>query len=262
MAIEEFDVFVIGTGRSGRDVAKACAKAGKRVAIADNREYGGVCANRGCDPKKVLVGFAELLDRSENLDGKGIAKQPEINWADLQKFKTTFTDAVPFVNERKLKENDVVLYHQSPRFLDEQTLSVEGKTVKAKKIVIASGQKHKPLYFEGSQHLLTSDDFLELKELPNSMVFIGGGYIGMELAHVAARCGVEVTIIHPHKRPLNNFDPDMVDFLVKASENIGVNFKFNARANKIEKTDSGFKVFAKQGKKTISVKADRVFNSA
>lgn len=262
MAIEEYDVFVIGTGNSGRSVAEACVDAGKRVAIADNREYGGVCANHGCDPKKVLVSFTEILERSENLSGKGITKQPEINWADVQKFKTTFTDPVPFVNERKLKEKDIVLYRQSPKFLDEHTLSVEGKTVKAKKIVIASGQKHKPLYFEGSQHLLNSDDFLELKKLPERMVFIGGGYIGMELAHVAIRCGVKVTVIHPHERPLNNFDSDMVDYLIKASEDVGVKFKFKARANKIEKTEGGFKVFAKQGEKTISVKAEMVFNSA
>src|SRR5699024_3024758 len=114
MGIESYDVFVMGTGRSGRDVAQACAKAGQRVAIADYREYGGVCANRGCDPKKVLVSFTEILECAENMKGKGIVDPPTWSWEDLQQFKSTFTDAVPFVNERKLKEKGVVLYHQSP----------------------------------------------------------------------------------------------------------------------------------------------------
>ena len=104
MAIEEFDVFIIGTGTAGKKVAYACAKAGWSVAIADNREYGGTCANRGCDPKKVLVGITEVLERSRDLKGKGIIDTPEANWQDLMEFKKTFTDAVPFATERDLEE--------------------------------------------------------------------------------------------------------------------------------------------------------------
>src|SRR5690606_14914707 len=92
MAIKEYDVFVIGTGTAGKSVAYDCAAEGMKVAIADNREFGGTCANRGCDPKKVLVGITEAMQLSENLKGKGIVSVPEINWQDLQKFKSAFTD--------------------------------------------------------------------------------------------------------------------------------------------------------------------------
>src|SRR5690625_1757098 len=263
MATEEFDLFVIGTGRSGKDVANAGAEAGWRVAIADNQEYGGVCANRGCDPKKVLASFTEILQRAKQSKGNGITKLPEFSWKDLQKFKLkNFTDAVPFVNERNLKEKGIKLYHQSPMFLDENTLSVEGKTVKAKNIVIASGQKPRPLYFEGSQYLLTSEDFLNLEELPKSMIFIGAGLVGMEFSHIAARCGVDVTMIHSGERPLEDFDADMIDYLVKTSKDLGIKFLFNARANKIEKLKSGFKVHANRKGKDITAKSDLVFNSA
>lgn len=261
MAIEKYDLLVIGTGRSGRDVAQACAEKGWRVAIADDREYGGVCANRGCDPKKVLVSFTEIIDRAIKMNGNGITSLPKTSWKDLQKFKHTFTDAVPYVNEKKLKDKGIILYHQSPKFLDENTLSVEGKTIEADKIVIAVGQIPMPLYFEGAQHLLTSEDFLGLEELPKSMVFIGGGFIGMEFAHIAARMGVKVTLMHSHERPLNNFDSDMVDKLVEASEAIGIKFIFQARANKVEKSASGFQVSADQNGKTVKVKADMVFNA-
>lgn len=262
MAIKEFDLFVIGTGRSGKDVANAGAEAGWRVAIADNQEYGGVCANRGCDPKKVLASFTEILQRAKQSKGNGITKLPEFSWKDLQKFKLNFTDAVPFVNERNLKEKGIKLYHQSPMFLDKNTLSVEGKTVKAKKIVIASGQKPMPLHFEGSQYLLTSEDFLSLEELPKSIVFIGAGLVGMEFAHIAARCGVDVTIIHAGERPLKGFDTDMINHLVKISEDLGIKFLFNARANKIEKLKSSFKVHADQKGKKVIGKAELVLNAA
>lgn len=203
MAIKEFDVFVIGTGTAGKQVATQCVNAGLKVAIADNREYGGTCANRGCDPKKVLVGLTEILERSRNMQGRGITKMPEISWEDLMKFKKTFVDAVPAATEKDLKKLGIAMYHQSPKFLDEHRLSVEGKTVKAKKVVIASGNKPMPLHISGEELALLSDDFLELETLPKSMIFIGSGYIGMEFAHIAARMGVEVTIMEFSPRPLS-----------------------------------------------------------
>src|SRR5690554_2152437 len=201
MAQKEYDVFVIGTGTAGKTVAYDCAAEGMKVAIADNREFGGTCANRGCDPKKVLVGITEAMQLSENLKGKGIMSVPKIDWRALQKFKASFTDAVPAVTEKKLKEAGIEMYHQSPKFLAQNTLSVEGKTVKAKKIVIATGNKSVELKIPGREHLKISDDFLEMEKMPESIVFIGAGYIGMEFAHIAARCGAKVTMVEFGSRP-------------------------------------------------------------
>ncbi len=261
MAIKEFDVFVIGTGTAGKTVANACAKAGKKVGIADNREYGGTCANRGCDPKRILVGFTELIEDAQDLQGKGVSYPPRLSWKDLIAFKKKFTDPVPYVHEKNLKGLGIELYHQSPKFLDEHTLSVEGKTVKAKKIVIASGYVPGKLKVPGEEYALVSDDFLELEKLPGSMLFIGGGYVGMELSHVAARMGVAVTLVHSHERPLKNFDPDMVDVLTKASEELGIKFIFNARVNRIEKKQKQYQVTADQGGKEVTAKAESVVNA-
>ena len=263
MGIEEFDVFVIGTGTAGKGVAKDCAEAGWKVAIADNREYGGTCPNRGCDPKKVLVGITEIIERSQNMLGLGISKMPEVNWEDLQKFKYKFTGAIPAATEKDLAALGIKMYHQSPKFLDENTLSVEGKTVKTKKIVIATGNKPMPLKIPGAELMLNSDDFLELEKLPESMIFIGAGYIGMEFAHIAARLGVEVTVIDTEPRPLSNFDEDMVAHLTEASEAIGIKFIFNAKASKVEKLRKYLRVTAetKNGEE-IFAKAELVFNTA
>ncbi len=262
MAIKEFDVFVIGTGTAGKTVAYDCAKAGMKVAIADNREFGGTCANRGCDPKKVLVAITEAMQNAANLMGKGIKNVPKINWQDLQKFKQTFVGAVPFVTEKNLKAAGIELYHQSPEFIDENTLSVEGKTIKANKIVIATGQIPTELKIPGREHLLVSDDFLELPELPESIVFIGAGYIGMEFAHIAARCGVKVTMIEFGPRPLAHFDEDIVSHLMEASKEIGIDFIFNASVTEVEKLRKNFKVNFKRSGKDDSIKSGMVFNTA
>ncbi|MEP6261535.1 MAG: NAD(P)/FAD-dependent oxidoreductase [Gillisia sp.] len=262
MAFKDFDVFVIGTGTAGKNVAKECAAAGRTVGIADNREYGGTCANVGCDPKKVLLGISEILEKSQKMLGKGIKDLPTTSWADLMEFKETFVNAVPAVTEKNLKKLGIHMYHQSPKFLDENTLSVEGKTITARKIVIATGQVPMELPIPGRELALISDDFLNLNELPESMIFIGAGYIGMEFAHLAARMGVKVTMMDFAPRPLMNFDEDIVNYLVKASEEMGIKFLFNAKATGIEKLRKNFRVTANNDGKDISATAAMVFNTA
>ncbi len=215
---KKYDVFVIGSGIAGQTVAKACAAAGFKTAIADRREYGGTCANRGCDPKKVLLGATEAWEVTKNLQGKGFKKRPKINWKKLQKFKRKFTGAVPKRTEEDLGKLGIKLYHQSPQFLDEKSLSVEGKTVHADKIVIATGYEPTKLPFEGAKLLRESDDFLNLKKLPKSILFIGAGYVGMEFAHMAARGGSKVTVVDLADRPLGPFDTDMVKELTEYSK--------------------------------------------
>lgn len=262
MAFKEYDVFIIGTGTAGKNVAKDCAAAGLKVGISDNREYGGTCANRGCDPKKVLMGISEILDKASKLKGKGITKFPEVSWEDVMAFKKTFVDAVPAFTEKNLDKLGIDLYHQSPSFLDENTLSVEGKTITANKIVIATGQVPMELKIPGREYALVSDDFLELKNLPATMLFIGAGYIGMEFAHIAARFGVKVTMMDFAPRPLTNFDEDMVNHLLEASKDLGIKFIFNAEVTGIEKLQKNFRVKAMQDGKEISATAAMVFNTA
>ncbi|WP_299778920.1 NAD(P)/FAD-dependent oxidoreductase [uncultured Formosa sp.] len=262
MDYKEYDVFVIGSGVAGRYVAKTCSEAGLTVAIADNREFGGTCANRGCDPKKIILGPTEVFDLAENLIGKGISALPELHWNANQKFKKKFTEKIPAGTENILTDSGVTLYHQSPKFLGKHTLSVEGKTVVAKKIVIATGQIPRILQMEGAHYLKTSDDFLKLKSLPKSMIFIGAGYIGLECAHMAARYGCKVTIIEHGSRALKAFDPDLTSELVNVSKKLGIQFIFNAEISSIDKRVKNYSVNYKTGTDTASVTARMVFNTA
>src|SRR5690606_4801589 len=150
------------------------------------------------------------------------------SWKDAMPFKETFVNAVPAYTEKDLEKLGIELYHQSPKFLDENTLSIEGKTITAKKIVIATGQVPLELPIPEREFALVSDDFLNLKILPKSMIFIGAGYIGMEFAQLAARFGVDVTIMDLAPRALLNFDEEMVNYLQETSEERGIKFIFNA----------------------------------
>ncbi|TVZ16491.1 dihydrolipoyl dehydrogenase family protein [Maribacter sp. MAR_2009_72] len=262
MEKKKFDVFVIGSGIAGQTVAKACVEAGKKVAIADIREFGGTCANRGCDPKKVLIGATEALEQAHNLKGKGLRTKTTINWKQLQNFKQSFTDKIPAGTEKELKDLGIKLYHQSPKFLDEQTLSVEGKTVSAEKIIIATGLEPRPLSITGAKHLKVSDDFLDLKKLPKQIVFIGAGYIAMEFAHIAARAGAKVTVLDTGKRVLKAFDPDLVKELTKYSESLGIKFIFGAKPTALKKKRKRYKLTYEIKGSSKIIKSYAVFNTA
>ncbi|TDT46651.1 glutathione reductase (NADPH) [Maribacter spongiicola] len=262
MEDHEFDVFVIGSGIAGQTVAKACAEKGLKVAITDNREFGGTCANRGCDPKKILLSAIEAYELSTNLKGKGISKAAKIDWKQLQKFKRNFTANIPASTEHNLAELGITLFHQSPAFLDENTLLVEGKKVVAKKIVIATGLVPRTLTMPGAKHFKESDDFLNLKKLPKKIVFVGGGYIGMEFAHMAARAGAEVTVIDTGKRPLHAFDADLVNELRKYSKSLGINFIFEATPKALKKKRKKLILTYEIKGKEHTIEAGAFFNTA
>lgn len=114
---KRYDVIVIGTGSAGSTVASRCRSAGWSVAIIDNRPFGGTCALRGCDPKKILVGAADLIDWTERMRSRDIIRgKSQIDWAELMKFKHTFTDPHPIYKEKSFAEAGVEAFHGTARF--------------------------------------------------------------------------------------------------------------------------------------------------
>jgi glutathione reductase (NADPH) len=260
--IKHYDVFIIGIGVAGQTAAKICVEKGLKVAMADNRAFGGTCAIRGCDPKKVLMQFSELIYKSQLLMNHGVSKIPEINWKDVQKFKSTFTDPVPVSTEKKLSGLGIEYYHQSPVFQDENQILVEGKLISADTFVIATGMIPRNLKIKGNEYLNKSDDILNLKKLPKTATFIGSGYVGMEFACMMATMGSKVTMIEQGPKPLKQFDEFLVEKLIKYLETIGITFIFNAEVTSVEKLKKNFKVNFKLKGKDKSVKSRKVFNTA
>lgn len=247
---------------AGMTIANKCASKGLSVGITDELPYGGTCALRGCDPKKVIIGATEVRDFAQRLKGKGIDTIPNINWKDIMAFKQTFVDEMPRKIEKGYKKNGIDTFHSSATFRNENTLSVGNETIQADKVVIASGSKPKVLDFEGGQLAKTSTDFLNLKELPQSLLFIGGGYIAFEFAHIAARSGAEVTIVHRGKRPLENFDKDIVKHLVDVTRNLGIKIVLETEVSKIESKDGHYITTGISNGNETTYKAAAVFNSA
>jgi glutathione reductase (NADPH) len=231
--VTQFDVVVLGVGMAGLSAAHRLAAAGKRVAVVDSRPYGGTCALRGCDPKKVLVGAAELVDWQRRMHGHGVSGELRIDWKELMAFKRTFTESTPANLERGLENAGVETLHGRTAFRAENRLEVDGAMIESERFLIATGAKPRELEIPGAELAVTSADFLELEELPRQVLFIGGGYVSFEFAHIAARAGAEVTILDRNERPLRAFDPDMVSELVTASEELGIELRFETEVTEI-----------------------------
>lgn len=226
-------------------VAGRCRSAGWQVAIIDSRPFGGTCALRGCDPKKVLVGAAEVVDWVRRMTGNGIrAERLRIDWPELMRFKRSFTEPVPKKQEEAFANKGIEAFHGSARFVGPSSVQVGDDILEGRYIVIAAGQKPADLKIPGAQHLTTSEQFLELNEIPREILFVGGGYIAFEFAHLAIRAGAKVTIVHRGPRPLARFDPDLVNELVKSTRELGADVQLGTEVVGVEKGPAGLVLLA------------------
>jgi len=260
---KKFDVIAIGTGSAASAVAHRCRAAGWQVAVADSRPFGGTCALRGCDPKKVLVGAAEVVDWARRMKGNGIqAEQLQIDWSQLMRFKRTFTEPVPKNSEAGFANVGIATFHGRARFVGRSTVQVAEEPLEGRYVVIAAGQRPADLKIPGVEHLTTSEQFLELDKLPRRILFIGGGYIAFEFAHVAVRVGSQVTIVHRGTRPLSQFDPELVDQIIAKSRELGIDVQLGAEATGIEKKSGQFFVRASGSGQQRTFETDMVVHAA
>lgn len=242
---EKYDLVVIGTGVAATTVAQTCRKQGWRVAIVDRRPFGGTCMLRGCDPKKLLWGVAESVDQARRFADTGFAgREINLSWPELMHFKQEFIANAPEAVEKGLRDAGIDTFHGTARFAGRAAVSVNGERLESRYIVIAAGSKPAGLRMEGADHLLTSDDFLDLQQVPGSIAFIGGGYISFEFAHTVARAGVKAVILHEDDRPLAQFDSGMVKRVLEKSARIGIEVRLNSRVERIESSSNGVRIHA------------------
>ncbi len=243
---KEYDLIAVGTGEAGSAAAHMAASKGLKTAIVDFRKFGGTCALRGCDPKKVITGQASIIADYNRLLGKGMPGSGlKLDWQRLIGFKRTFTDPIPAEAEKRYEDEGIDIYHGKASFYDDKTISVEGSgNLVGKKILIATGSKPKNLDIPGQEHLITSERFMESEHLPESIIFVGGGYISFEFGHAAKRAGSNVTILHRDRLPLKGFDPDLVNMLVESTKKDGIDVQLDAEVIEIQKQRDSFRVTA------------------
>ena len=259
---KQYDLLVIGAGTAAMTAAMRIRAAGWQVAVVDFRPFGGTCALRGCDPKKVLIGGADAFDHVRRMQGKGIAGDIHIEWQKLMAFKRTFTDPVPEKMEQRYQEKGIDTYHGKARFVGKNTLQVAGEFLEAKHILIASGAEPIKLNIPGEEHLVDNEGFLALETLPRRIVLVGGGYIAAEFSHLAARAGAKVTILQHGERMLKEFDADLVGWLMQSFTALGIDVQTKTTVERVEKTAGGYQVFSSIDGQQSMVEAELVVHAA
>jgi glutathione reductase (NADPH) len=249
MSERNYDVVVIGAGAAGNIVATTCKEAGRDVAVVERDGWGGVCPLRGCEPKKTLADVAHAANRVRDLQGKGLKGDVHIDWPDLMRVKRSFTDDISDRVHTYLDKKNIDTLPGEARFDASGILHVSGHgPVRGRQYVIAVGARPRQLDIPGSELLLTSDAFLELDTMPDSLLFIGGGFIALEFACIAAAAGARVTVLHRSEQLLKGFDPDCVGELLLAMEKRGVEIITEHLPVSVEQEADTLTVVARQAK--------------
>ncbi|HQT78236.1 MAG: glutathione-disulfide reductase [Rhodospirillales bacterium 20-64-7] len=206
----DFDLFVIGGGSAGVRCARISAGHGARVAIAEERFWGGTCVNIGCVPKKLLVQAGEYAGWADDAAGFGwtIQKGPH-DWGKLIAAKDREIDRLESIYRKLLTNAGATIFDGRATIVDPHTVEVNGQRVMAERIVIATGGHPVRPPIPGAELGIISDDAFYLKTIPQRVVMVGGGYIALEFAGIFKQLGAEVHLIYRQDLPLRGFDHDI-----------------------------------------------------
>ncbi len=263
MGSEKFDVVILGGGNAAMGATVATRAAGLSVAMIESRDLGGTCPNRGCTPKKVLVAAAHALDEIGRASAHRIAvARPQLNWTELIAREKDMIRDIPTRLAGTMSKRGVDVIRGKAAFVGRNAVRVGDRTLEAKHIVIATGSKPRDLPIPGAERMITSDDVLNETTRPGEVVFVGGGVIAMEFAHVYARAGAKVTILEALPRLLGAMDIDAVEQIRHESERLGVRIVTDAAVARIDTAGRRLRVVFSHGGKEQAIEADRVVNGA
>ena len=242
--MSDFDLFVIGAGSGGVRAARIAAAHGAKVAIAEEHKVGGTCVIRGCVPKKLLVygaHFAEDLNDAA-MFGWDVA-HCKFDWpvlrdnvlAEVGRLEKAYTDT--------LANHSVEIFHERATLAGANEVRLaSGKTVTAGKILISTGARPHMPDVEGIEHAISSNEVFHLEKLPKRIVIAGGGYIANEFAGIFHQFGSHVTLVNRSDVILRGYDEQMRDRLLQISMTKGIEFRFNAKFDRIEQRDGSLHV--------------------
>ena len=239
--MSDFDLFVIGAGSGGVRAARVSASYGARVAIAEEYKVGGTCVIRGCVPKKLLVygaHFAEDLDDAAMFGWD--VPQKRFDWAVLRDNVLSEVGRLEGAYTETLTNHDVTIFKERATLAGPNSVQLaSGRTVTADKILIATGAHPLMPKLPGIEHAISSNETFHLEKLPKRVVIAGGGYIANEFAGIFHQFGSHVTLVNRTDVLLRGYDQQVVDRLIQISIRKGIEFKFNANIDAIERRDDG-----------------------
>ncbi len=248
MSQHDFDFFVIGAGSGGVRAARMAASFGARVAVAEERYYGGTCVNVGCIPKKLFVYGSRFPEDRAVAAGYGwTVDEPQFDWPTLVRNKDTEIQRLNGIYERMLKNAGCEVIPARATLVDPHTVEVDGKHITATHVLVATGGWPLVPEIPGREHILTSNEMFHLEQLPRRMVVVGGGYIAVEFAGILRGLGCEVTQLYRGEMILRGFDTETAAFLVEQMRHKGIDLRLQSDVVRIDKTATGLKVSLKDG---------------
>ena len=249
MAKYDYDLFVVGAGSGGVRAARVSAAHGARVAIAEEHRVGGTCVIRGCVPKKLLVygaHFAEDLADARRFGWN--VETPTFDWPTLRDNVLEEVTRIEGVYAQTLASHDVEIFKERAILTGPNSVKLaSGREITAGKILVATGGWPIRPEFAGSEHGITSNEVFHLEEMPKRVVIAGGGYIANEFAGIFHGFGAHVTIVNRGDQILRGYDEQIRDRLLQISMTKGIEFRFNAPFESIEKRDDGKLVVKMKG---------------
>jgi dihydrolipoamide dehydrogenase len=239
----DFDLTVVGSGPGGYVAAIHAARQGAKVAIVEERDWGGTCLNWGCIPTKALIQGVEVLAMARRAAEFGVTiPSAEPDWPVMQARKDKVVAGMRNGVQSLLKSNGVELVPGRGRLSGDVKVAVDGRDLGATNILLAPGSVPARPPIPGIEHGLTSDDLLGIKQIPSSLVIVGGGVVGMEFAGIFNTLGTRVTVIEMLDQVLTPLDPDLANRFQQLMTRRGIEFNLSSRVEGIEKGDSGFRV--------------------
>jgi glutathione reductase (NADPH) len=244
----DFDLFVIGGGSAGVRCGRIAAGHGARVAVAEERFWGGTCVNVGCVPKKLMVMAAEYGAVISDSRGFGWSFADGVHdWRTLIANKDVEIARLNAIYRRLLDGAGATVFEARATFLDAHTLDVGGRRVTADRIVIATGGHPARPPFPWAGHCIVSDDAFFLPERPRRVVMLGSGYISLEFAGIFHGLGSEVDIVHRGPLLLRGFDEDLRTGLAEALQSQGIRLHPGTIPTSVESVGTGKRVHLKDG---------------
>jgi glutathione reductase (NADPH) len=244
----DFDLFTIGAGSGGVAGSRRAGSYGARVAICEESRVGGTCVMRGCVPKKLLVYGAQFSDAFADAAGFGwTVPPPSFDWPSLIAAKNKELDRLEQIYRTMLKNSKVELIEGHGVVTDPHTVEVNGRLYTADKIMVATGGHPTVPDIPGIEHVISSNEALDLAQLPRRIVIVGGGYIAVEFAGIFRGLGSEVVEIIRREDLLYGFDDDLRVALAQEMRNRGIEIHTRTQVARIEKYAQGYSVFTTHG---------------
>lgn len=240
MAGYDYDLFVIGAGSGGVRAARVAAGHGARVAIAEERHLGGTCVNAGCIPKKLLVYASELGAAIADARAYGWLAQPaSLDWSALRARKDAEVERLNRVYERLLTEAGVEIVPGRAVLTGPHEVRVAGRTVRAERILVATGGWPTVPEVPGRELAITSNEAFHLERLPRRVLIVGGGYIAVEFAGIFNGLGVRTTLAYRGELFLRGFDRGAREHLARELTRAGIALRFGVNVTRIERANGG-----------------------